>query len=279
MRFLAPLTLEATGSDPHRACLTRLCSACRLSQPLDALLLPKPVRLCFAPVTPLGFIPSEVFPPTRLTEPSGLPALRDVAVGWRVWNTITVQARRLPDDSGARSTGRRAESVSVSSVRSSPGPESPDSFLTASSDNRSIASWQHFRLSLRDWPAIADRPAVRRSPSTLPPESVSRHDRSRHSCKHERFHNGPFRRFLPPVHTPHGKPCDTLPVGSHRLPCPFRRHRLMRRCSNPESTQRLRSFRFGTGLPPRRMTSSPLHVFPVDNGSAWRLASETFVRP
>jgi hypothetical protein len=76
-----PLTLQATGSDQHRACLTRLCSAYRLSQPLDALLLPKPFRLCFAPVTPLGFFPSEVFPPTLPTEPLGLPSLPDVAVG------------------------------------------------------------------------------------------------------------------------------------------------------------------------------------------------------
>lgn len=245
-----PTTLEEMGSDQHRAFLTRLCSACRLSQPLDALLLPKPSRLCFAPVTPLGFIPSEVFPPTRPTEPLGLPSLLDVAVGRLVWNTTTVQARRLPDDSGARSTGRRAESVSVSSVRSVPGPESPDSSLAASSDNRSIASWQHFRLSLLDWPAIAGGPADPRSPSTLPPESVSRHDRSRHPCKHERFPNGPFRRFVPPVYAPHGKPRVALPFGSRRLLCPFRRHRLMRRSSSSGSTRCLWSFRFGTGLPP-----------------------------
>jgi hypothetical protein len=163
---------------------------------------------------------------------------------------MTVRVRRLPDDSGARSTGRRAESVSESFGRSSPGPESPDSFLPASSDKRSIASWQHWRLTLPGWPAIAGRPAVRRSPFVLPPESSSRHDRSRHSCKHERFPNGPFRRFVPSVRTPHGKPRDTLTFGSRRLPCPFRRHRLMRRSSNPESTRRRPSIRFGTGLPP-----------------------------
>jgi hypothetical protein len=163
---------------------------------------------------------------------------------------MTVQARRLPDDSGARSTGRRAESVSGCSGRSSSGPESPVSFLPASSDNRSIASWQHVQVTLPDRPAIAGRPAVRRSPSALPPESVSRHDRSRHSCKHERFPNGLFHRFVPPAFTPRGKPRDTLTFGSHRLPCPFRRHRLMRRSSNPESTRRRPSIRFGTGLPP-----------------------------
>jgi hypothetical protein len=55
MRFGSPLTLAASGSDQHRACLTRLCSAFRLSQPLDALLLPLPFRLCFTPVAPMGF--------------------------------------------------------------------------------------------------------------------------------------------------------------------------------------------------------------------------------
>lgn len=55
MRFLSPLTLEASGSDQHQACLTRLCSAYRLSQPPGALLLPTPSRLCFTSVAPLGF--------------------------------------------------------------------------------------------------------------------------------------------------------------------------------------------------------------------------------
>jgi hypothetical protein len=191
---------------------------------------------------------------------------------------MTVQARRLPDVSGARSTGRRAESVSVSSFRSVPGPESPNSIRPASSDNRSIAPWQHVRLSLRDLPAIAGRRAVRRAPDLLPPESVSRHDRSRHSCKHERFPNGPFRRFLPPVHAPHGKPRDTFRVGSHRLRCPFRRHRLVRRFPVPESTQRRPSIRFGTRLPPEGDLLAPPRLF-RRQWAAWRLASETFVRP
>jgi hypothetical protein len=38
--FLAPTAHEVTGSDLHRVCLTRLCSAFRLSRPLDALLPP-----------------------------------------------------------------------------------------------------------------------------------------------------------------------------------------------------------------------------------------------
>jgi len=50
-----PTTLEEMGSDLCRACLTRLCSASRLSQPLDALLHPKPSPPCFMRTTPLGF--------------------------------------------------------------------------------------------------------------------------------------------------------------------------------------------------------------------------------
>jgi hypothetical protein len=171
---------------------------------------------------------------------------------------MTVRARRLPDVSGARSTGRRAESESVSSARSSPGPESPVSFLATSSDKRSNASWQHIRFPSPDLPSIAGRPVVRRSPSVLPPGSVSRHDRSRHPCKHGRFPNGPFRRFLPFFRMPHSKPRNTLRSGSHRLPCPFRRHRLMRRSPSPESTRHRPSIRFGTGLPPEGDDLAPL---------------------
>ena len=50
-----PTAFSEAGSDLHRVCLTRLCSAFRLSQPLDALLRPQPFRPCFMPVTPLGF--------------------------------------------------------------------------------------------------------------------------------------------------------------------------------------------------------------------------------
>jgi hypothetical protein len=78
MRFGAPLTLEVTRSDQHRGCLTRLCSAFRLSQPLDALLLSTPFRLCFTPVAPVGFLPSEVFPPMPPMEPLGPSAPHDV---------------------------------------------------------------------------------------------------------------------------------------------------------------------------------------------------------
>jgi hypothetical protein len=52
---LHPTTLAEASSDLHRVYLTRLCSAFRFSQPLDALLRLQPLRPCFMPVTPLGF--------------------------------------------------------------------------------------------------------------------------------------------------------------------------------------------------------------------------------
>jgi hypothetical protein len=55
LRFVPPSTHQATGSDLHRVCLTRLCDAFRLSQPLGVSFLPEPFRPCFVPVTPLGF--------------------------------------------------------------------------------------------------------------------------------------------------------------------------------------------------------------------------------
>jgi len=65
MGFPAPSAYEAGGSDQHRACLTRLCCAFGLSQTLDALFLPRPLRLCFTPRTLMGFLSPEVFPPPR----------------------------------------------------------------------------------------------------------------------------------------------------------------------------------------------------------------------
>jgi hypothetical protein len=63
MKFRDPPACEATGSDLHRSYQLRLCSAFRLSQPLDALLRPQPFRPCFMPVTLMGFTPSEVCSP------------------------------------------------------------------------------------------------------------------------------------------------------------------------------------------------------------------------
>jgi len=53
--FQCPTTHEARRSYQRRAYLTRLCCACRFSQPLDALFRSTPFRPCFVPVTPLGF--------------------------------------------------------------------------------------------------------------------------------------------------------------------------------------------------------------------------------
>jgi len=65
MGFPAPTAYEAGGSDLHRVCLTRLYCAFGLSQTLDALFLPLPSRLCFTPLTLMGFLSPEVFPPPR----------------------------------------------------------------------------------------------------------------------------------------------------------------------------------------------------------------------
>jgi hypothetical protein len=58
-----PSTFKVMDSDLHRVCLTRLCCVFRLSQPLDALFRPSPLRPCFMPLTPLGFRSPEAFPP------------------------------------------------------------------------------------------------------------------------------------------------------------------------------------------------------------------------
>jgi hypothetical protein len=62
MGFCGSTTLSDRDSDLHRACLTRLCCASRLSQPLDALIPPLPFRPCFMPVTPLSFCLQRVPP-------------------------------------------------------------------------------------------------------------------------------------------------------------------------------------------------------------------------
>jgi len=80
--FCAPTAYEARGSDLHRACLTRLRCASRLSQPPDASFLPGPLRLCFTPLTLLGFHPPEVFPPDPPGLPLGAPAPLDVPRRW-----------------------------------------------------------------------------------------------------------------------------------------------------------------------------------------------------
>jgi hypothetical protein len=75
---LFPSSVLEPGSDMHRAYLTRLCYALRLSQPLSVLFRPAPFRPCFMPVTLLGFSPTEVSPrwnPERLSTPAPLLTL------------------------------------------------------------------------------------------------------------------------------------------------------------------------------------------------------------
>jgi len=59
----------------------RLCSAFGFSQPLDALLLPKPVRLCFTPVTLMGFALQRLPLLTSRLRLSTPPAPHDIPVG------------------------------------------------------------------------------------------------------------------------------------------------------------------------------------------------------
>lgn len=59
-RFLRPTALSEVDSDWHRACLTRLRYALRLSQPLDVLFHPRPVQPCFMLVTLLGLVSQRV---------------------------------------------------------------------------------------------------------------------------------------------------------------------------------------------------------------------------
>jgi hypothetical protein len=67
------------GSDPHRAYLTRLCCALRLSQPLSALFHPKPSRPCFMPAALMGFGTLQSFPLPRIELPLSFPSHLDVA--------------------------------------------------------------------------------------------------------------------------------------------------------------------------------------------------------
>jgi len=60
-----PYDVSNTGSDLHRAFLTRLCCVFRLSQPLDALIPPAPLRLCFMSYPSMGFGSQRFPPPSR----------------------------------------------------------------------------------------------------------------------------------------------------------------------------------------------------------------------
>jgi hypothetical protein len=79
-----PTTLTEAGSDQHRVCLTRLCSAFRFSQPLDALLRLQPLRPCFMPVAPMGSRFQRFSLPGSGHQLSLVPSLRAVVDGWFV---------------------------------------------------------------------------------------------------------------------------------------------------------------------------------------------------
>jgi hypothetical protein len=124
MGFPAPTTHQATGSDQHRDCRSRLCNALRLSQPLDALLHPLPLRPCFGPVAPMGFRPSEVSPPRLSGAPLGDPAPPDVVVGASVTGRCpsplrSLQSLRHPVSFRGRSTAVRSNTYRELAFRGS----------------------------------------------------------------------------------------------------------------------------------------------------------------
>lgn len=81
MGSVAPTAHEVTGSDQHRAFHARLRNAFGFSQPLDVLLLPKPLRLCFTPVTLMGFALQRLPLLTSRHRLSTPPSPLDVLVG------------------------------------------------------------------------------------------------------------------------------------------------------------------------------------------------------
>jgi len=115
MRFRAPSAHRATGSDLHRGCLARLCCAFRLSQPPDALFLPRPFQLCFTLVAPLGFALQRFVPPAKPTWSSDQTSPPGVVQWTRPpdgsWSTftgcpagvlqVTHESRRIPSRTGA----------------------------------------------------------------------------------------------------------------------------------------------------------------------------------
>lgn len=77
-----PFDVPNVGSDLHRAYLTRLCCASKLSQPLDAFIPPTFFRPCFVPEPSMGFLLSEVSPsrePPRISPRSTPLAVRPCA--------------------------------------------------------------------------------------------------------------------------------------------------------------------------------------------------------
>jgi hypothetical protein len=98
--FGFPLTLEATGSDLHRACLTRLCSVSRLFQPPDGLFLPRPSGFVSRRWRPWDSPLQRFVPLTQPARPFGPPSPPGVASG----RTCTMAATAF--DSVSRTENR-----------------------------------------------------------------------------------------------------------------------------------------------------------------------------
>jgi hypothetical protein len=116
-----PSTFEETGSDLHRACLTRLCCASRLSQPLDALFRLPPFPPCFMRITPLGFrFQRFSLPGSRsvLTEP--LPLMLLPAKNSHRRTDANVKAPQLQGFEHPESPYRQARCYPKNADRSSP---------------------------------------------------------------------------------------------------------------------------------------------------------------
>jgi hypothetical protein len=131
-----PTTLTEADSDLHRACLTRLRGASRVSHPLDASFHPRPLRPCFMPVTPLGFRFQRVSPP------GSQPPLDDrappaVSCRWVAGVAPRCLARSL-SDRGSR--GLRIREIRTRQSRCYPAPGGRSSPSVHLSEVRSLES-------------------------------------------------------------------------------------------------------------------------------------------
>jgi hypothetical protein len=96
-----PSALEASGSDQHRVCLARLCSASRLSQPPDGLFLPSPSGFVSRRWHPWDSPLQRFGPLTRPTKPLGPPSPLDVAHD-RACMTVATEPARCPGSETVR---------------------------------------------------------------------------------------------------------------------------------------------------------------------------------
>jgi hypothetical protein len=101
MGFCFPSTLEASGSDLHRVCLARLCSAFRLSQPPDGLLLPRPSGFISRRWRPWDLPLQRFVPPTQPTKPLDPSSPLDVACD-RACLTVATEPTRSPESEPVR---------------------------------------------------------------------------------------------------------------------------------------------------------------------------------